>query len=96
MSRGLPGVVLYDYSSLHYKLKHRHGIPFRAEHLEHSHCSQLARTGPPAIPNLLGAITSLNCNSKDASVHEDFYCIVVALFIPWSVDSISKPKAVSW
>ena len=92
----LSGMCLYDYVSLFYKERGSNGIPFRDEHPQANTHSQILRKSSQQIPNLLGRILFLRPDSKDEQMTEDYYCLVAALFIPWSDRQPLNPTATSW
>ena len=87
---------LYDYSSMYVKRKSQEGIPFSLEHPQRAQYSQAIRANGYATPNLLGKILHLNPQSSEKCDREDFYCIVVGLFVPWGMPDIEKPSESSW
>ena len=50
----------------------------------------------PAIPTLLGRILFVRKNSPDQDVRSQYFCLVSALFIPWSHTNPLKLPDVSW
>jgi hypothetical protein len=92
----LKSFCLYDYTSLYYKSKFHGGLPFQFEHPQHRTYSQFRRTDRPSIPNLLGCLTYLNSESKDLAEKEKFFCILTALFIPWTKDTVQKVYSITW
>jgi hypothetical protein len=81
---------LYDYSAMYVKRKCKEGIPFTPDHPQREQYSQIERTNGYATPNLLGNIMHLNPRSSEKCEREDFYCIVVGLFVPWGILTPSK------
>src|SRR5579859_6968089 len=47
-------------------------------------------------PCLIGTLFHLSANSPDPNMHEKFFCILVALFIPWHDHMPLKQAADSW
>ena len=47
-------------------------------------------------PCLIGTLFHLSANSPDPNMHEKFFCILVALFIPWHDHTPLKQAADSW
>lgn len=89
---------LYDYRSMFYSHKAKYdGIPFRSDHPLHQIHRQFLRSESSAtIPALLGYLLTLNPHSNDASIIDDYYCILVALFIPWEGNLPFKLQDISW
>jgi hypothetical protein len=80
----LSGMCLYDYFSLFYKERTMRGIRFDSRHPQaNTHC-QILRPSNIQIPNLLGRLLFLRPDSEDEKVKEDYYCLLAALFVPWS------------
>src|SRR5579859_579968 len=92
----LSDMCLYDYFSLFYKEKSNKGIQFDHEHPQANTHSQILRKSSQQVPNLLGRILFLRPDSKDEQMKEDYYCLVAALFIPWSDRQPLNPTATSW
>jgi hypothetical protein len=81
---------------MYHKSKNLQGFPFTSEHMQHHHCSQVSNVGAPETANLLGALFYLNRGSLDASIRNDFFCILAARFVPWAFDSPVKGDDISW
>jgi hypothetical protein len=92
----LKDYCLYDYVSLYYKKKSNHGIPFEGQHPQHRTYTQICRTGALSIPNLLGCLTYLNPASTIATEQDKYFCILTALFIPWSKTTVPKLGQRTW
>lgn len=88
--------TLYEYVSLYFKSKKLDGIRFSAEHPQYLHCSQVPIRGAPTVPNLIGVFSSLNRRSLESSIRDEFFCILCALFVPWSPSLPTKVKEVTW
>ena len=86
---------LYDYCSLFYKKKAQSGgFSFDDSHKQyHTHRQFFT---DPAIPTLLGRILFVRKNSPDQDVRSQYFCLVSALFIPWSHTDPLKLPDVSW
>ena len=50
----------------------------------------------PGIPTLLGRVLFVRKDPPDQDVHNQYFCLVSALFIPWSHTNPLKPPDVSW
>jgi hypothetical protein len=87
---------LYDYCTLDYKDRKQGGIPFESTHPQHQTHTQFVRRISAAIPTLLGNLLFLKRNSENASDRENFYCILVSLFFPWSSLNLPNPLDLSW
>lgn len=94
----LEDFCLYDYSSMFYSHKAKYnGIPFKSNHQTHQTHRQFLRSESSImIPALLGYLLTLNPNSNDLSIIDDYYCILVALFIPWEGNLPFKSQDISW
>ena len=97
-SRGpaLKDYCLYDYCSLVYKAKDTPGITFPAEHPQYLSHRQILQRSSTVIPTLLGNLLFLNKASDNETEHEDYYCLVVALFFPWTHDDIINTNGRTW
>jgi len=91
----LAGCCLYDYCSLFYKKKAQSGgFSFDDSHKQyHTHRQFFS---DPTIPTLLGRILFIHKNSSDQDVRSQYFCLVSALFIPWSRTNPLKLPDVSW
>jgi hypothetical protein len=87
---------LYDYCGLVYKKKGWQGIPFKPEHPQHLTYHQIVRANMVAIPTLLGKLLFLNKDSDEDLTREDYYCILVSLFCPWSRHQPIKSDEMTW
>jgi len=88
---------LYDYVALYYKAKSKHGLPFTPEHPQHRNYSQVQRAEDGfVIPNVLGCLTYLTPTTKDQQEKEKYFCILTALFTPWSKDTVRKSDDTTW
>ena len=92
----LANYCLYDYRITIYKRKQRNGIHFSIDHPQHCTHSQFCRETRDVTPCLVGTLFHLSANSPDANVREKFFCILVALFIPWYHHTPLKQAADSW
>src|SRR5579859_4815574 len=92
----LSDICLYNYFSLLYKERSSKGIQFDHGHPQANTNSQILHKSSQQVPNLLGRILFLRLDSKDEQMKEDYYCLVVALFIPWSDRQPFNPTATSW
>jgi hypothetical protein len=92
----LASFCLYDYCSLVYKEKKEGGIEFSSDHPQHSSHRQFVRSSTVAIPNLLGRLLFVSRNSPDRKKVEDYYCLISALFLPWSSTYSLQTGATSW
>ena len=92
----LSQICLYDYFSLFYKERSSKGIQFDHAHPQaNTHCQILCQASLQ-VPNLLGQVLFLRPDSKDEQMKEDYYCLMAALFIPWSYQQPLNPIATSW
>ena len=84
---------LYDYCSLFYKKKAQSsGFPFDDGHKQHHSYRQFF--SEPTIPALLGRILFVRKDSPDRDVRSQYFCLVSALFIPWShTNPLKRPEA---
>src|SRR5205814_5498320 len=92
----LANYCLYDYRITIYKRKQRNGIHFSIDHPQHSTHSQFCRETENVTPCLIGTLLHLSANSPDANVREKFFCILIALFIPWYDNMQLKQAGDSW
>ena len=94
----LANLCLYDYCSLVYKdNKNDCGLSFESAHPQHETHRQFVRNARPAIPTLLGKLLFLRPDSTDEAIRNEHFCLVSALFIPWSHDqALAKSPVQSW
>ena len=59
-----------------------------------THC-QILRRSNVQVPNLLGRLLFLRPDSEDEQMKEDYYCLLGALFVPWTHDQPLNPSATS-
>jgi hypothetical protein len=89
--------LCYDYVSLVYKASDVGGLPFDTLHPQHLTHRQFVRKENKAIPTLLGRLLFLRTDSDDDVARNDYFCIISALFIPWSNEGLPrKPSNASW
>ena len=87
---------LYDYCSLIYKRKLRNGLQFTIDHPQHATHTQFCRETDGVTPCLTGTLLHLRPNSPDLRLREKFFCVLVALFVPWSGDVPLQRSTDSW
>ena len=93
----LDSYCLYDYCSIYHKVKSNNGLPFTSDHPQHHRYSQIMRANwTSVIPNLLGTLTYLNSTLKDVIERENYFCLITALFIPWTPETVRKPQEMTW
>jgi len=92
----LADFCLYDYRSVIYKRKLHAVLRFSIDHPQHDTHTQLCRDASDITPSLTGSLFHLNPDSTDPEQREKFFCILTALFIPWSEDVPLKRVADSW
>jgi len=94
----LANLCLYDYCSLIYKDKKDDcGLSFESMHPQHTTHQQFVRNGKLAIPTLLGKSLFLRLDSTDEAIRSGHFCLVSALFVPWSHDqNLTKLPTISW
>jgi hypothetical protein len=80
----LADMCLYDYCSLVYKSTDAGGIPFDEGHPLQKTYRQFVRKDTAKIPTLLGRLLFLQPDSEDESVQNDYFCLLLGLFLPWS------------
>ena len=90
----LKDYCLYDYYSTFYKRNQKGGIAFADMHPQTYTHRQFIRE--PAIPTLMGKLFNINTTSADEKIMEDYFCMVCALFIPWTEHQPFKPLTMSW
>src|SRR5579859_5823236 len=89
---------LYDYRSLVYKdgRKKNGGIRFSENHPQSQNQRQFVRLDTAAIPTLLGRLLFIQPTSDDETQRQEYYCLVSALFIPWSWQHPLNPTNLPW
>jgi Helitron helicase-like domain at N-terminus len=93
----LENMCMYDYVSLVYKSTDDGGLPFDPSHPQHLTNRQFTQKTGIAIPTLLEKLLFLRPDSGEESVRNEHFCIVSALFVPWSHDKpLQKPNDRSW
>jgi hypothetical protein len=92
----LSDYCLYDYCTLVSKDRKLGGIPFESSHPQHVHHRQFVRKVNTTVPNLLGRLLFLRKDSEVETEREDYYCLISALFFPWSVHQPLTPQGLSW
>jgi PIF1-like helicase/Helitron helicase-like domain at N-terminus len=93
----LASMCMYDYVSLVYKSDEAGGLPFDSSHPQHLTHRQFVRKTITAIPTLLGKLLFLRPDSDDEVARSNHFCIVSALFVPWSQNQpLQKLPETSW
>lgn len=78
----LKDLCLYYYCSLVYKKKRlSNGIPYDIQHPQVTTHYQFLRSDG-VIPTLLGKILFVRSNESDPNTKEQYFCILVELFVP--------------
>ena len=95
---GLEDICLYDYTSLFYKRKQMTGKKFTDQHPQSTTHHQICRT-KDSLPTLTlsGILLRLDPDSTDDTVRDNYFCLLSALFLPWSQNNnTQKPPTLTW
>jgi hypothetical protein len=95
---GLEDICLYDYTILFYKRKRMTGKIFIDQHPQSTTHRQICRTKDSIpVPILNGILLRFDPDSTDETIQQDYFCLLSALFLPWSSDDDThKPEPISW
>jgi hypothetical protein len=92
-------MCMYDYVSGVYKSSDAGGLPFDTSHPQYLtyDLSTVCSEGEHGHTYSVGKALFLRPDSDDEVAGNDHFCIVSALFIPWSnVELLQKPADASW
>ena len=92
----LRNYCLYDHCSPVYKEKKLGGIPFDSSHPQHRTSSQFVPQSTTAVPTLLGNLLFLQKTTKKLSDRGDHFCLLFALFFPWSSLDLPVLSNATW